>query len=453
MSQDKIIFPDNFIWGTATASYQIEGAAHTDGRGPSIWDTFSHTPGKVLNGDTGDVACDHYNRLNEDLDLLKAIVPNYRFSVSWSRVLPEGRGQINEKGIAFYDRLIDGLLARGIAPWTTMFHWDLPQALQDKGGFSNRDILGWFDDYAELLVRRFGDRVNNWITFNEPSVYAWIGHSIGVHAPGLRDEKAYLPCAHHINMVIGRTYRALKSEKSTLNVGSSYTLMTIRGEKPDTDRKTVGTMDALWNGNHFDPLMKGYYPAVMAEQFEPYIKGNDMQVARNKMDFVGVQHYTPFEAKRDTSYPFNVIWGDKPAHTQKTDIGWSIEPDGFYECLTNFKKLYGNVPLLVTENGCAWFDEVAGDGACHDPKRIDYLHNYISAMHRAMKDGVNMIGYFVWSFLDNFEWAEGYSQRFGITHVDYKNNCKRTPKDSYYWYGDVVRANSLVAERDKKDAA
>ena len=444
---DSSVFPEHFIWGTATAAYQIEGAAREDGRGPSIWDTFSHTPGKTKNGETGNIACDHYHRLDEDLDLIAALVPNYRFSISWSRILPDGLGEINQKGVDFYNHLIDGLLARGVTPWVTMYHWELPQTLQDKGGWCNRDIVAWFEYYAETLFDLFGDRVRNWIILNEPSVHSWLGHGLGFHAPGLTEEASYLSAAHNMNRVIGQIYRLMKQKNPDLNVGSSYTLLPIRPEAYDTPPLNVAIMDAFWNRNHFDPLVLGRYPDVMAEHFAPYITAGDMELCKTDLDFVGVQHYNAIEAKRDPERVFQTFFGAKNPNTPKTDYGWTIDPDGFYECLMDFTKRYGNsIRIMVTENGAAYFDTVE-DGRSHDPRRIAFLHDYMQAMHRAISEGANIKGYFVWSLFDNFEWADGYDYRFGLIHIDYTNAQRRTPKDSYFWYRDVISANALPSRK------
>lgn len=435
-------FPKDFIWGTSTAAYQIEGAALQYGRGPCIWDTFSHIPGKIKNNENGDVACDHYHRLEEDLDLVAGLVKNYRFSISWSRVLPEGTGAVNPEGIAFYNRLIDGLISRGVTPWVTMFHWDLPQALQDKGGWANREILLWFKEYAQLLSDSFGDRVNNWMVLNEPSVHSWLGHGLGFHAPGLADEKSYLTCVHHQNLVIGQTFRQFKAIKTSYNVGSAYTMVPALNEVGKSDPEAVEIFDAFWNRNFFDPLMLGKYPDKFAGPMAQYIQAGDMELCKTALDFVGVQHYNAIEAKRDETRIFNTFFGDRDTSLPMTDYGWSINPDGFYDGFMDFTKRYGtSVPLIVTENGAAFFDK-AENGKSHDPRRISFLEQYIAAMARAMDDGARIEGYFVWSFLDNFEWADGYDYRFGLVHVDYQNEQKRTPKDSYFWYRDLIKAYS-----------
>jgi beta-glucosidase len=453
MLKAAIKFPADFIWGTATAAYQIEGAVAEDGRTPSIWDTFSHTPGKTINGETGDTACDHYHRLEEDLDLIADVVQHYRFSISWTRILPQGTGPVNDQGVDFYNRLIDGLIARGVTPWITLYHWDLPQSLQDKGGWVNRDIISWFQEYAETCVRLFGNRVKNWIIVNEPGVISWLGHGLGFHAPGIADETKYLACTHHLNLVIGNTYRVLKSQNKDLNIGSSYTLLPARPENADTPTDVVTHMEGFWNTNFFDPLLRGEYPAIIKEKMSPFVKDGDMQITKTALDFVGVQHYNAIQACRDDSRIFGTFFGKKTANFPATDLGWSIDPDSFHECLTWFSDRYGNIPLLVTENGAAFNDGPSADGVCRDARRINFLHTYINAVHRAIADGTNLKGYFIWSFMDNFEWSEGYKPRFGIVHVDYANDYRRTPKDSYRWYKSVVKNNGLLLDEQEKPLA
>lgn len=436
-------FPEDFIWGTATAAFQIEGATTQDGRGPGIWDVFCRQPGRIARGEDADVACDHYHRWREDIDLIAGVAPHYRFSTCWARLLPEGAGAVNEKGVAFYDRLIDGLLARGVTPWTTMYHWNLPQALQDRGGWVNRDIMGWFGDYADLLLRRFGDRVKNWIILNEPSVHSWCGHGMDMMAPGLKGAENYLPSLHHMNLTVGQVYRQIKSEDAGLNVGSSYTLMPVRGEAPDTDPQVVAMKEAIWNGNFFEPLIKGRYPEITQKLIAPYVRDGDMKIIRTDLDFIGVQHYDAVEARRDETAMFGVNYGAKPPEKPKTAMGWSIDPEGFYECLMAFRARYGDVPLVITENGVAFEDVLDAGGQCHDPQRISFLRGYLGALHRAMGAGVPVKGYFVWSLMDNFEWNQGYRPRFGLVYVDYADHCRRIPKDSYGWYRDVAASGAL----------
>lgn len=448
----SIVFPEDFLWGTATAAYQIEGAHDKDGRGPGIWDTFSNTPGHILQNHNGNTACDHYNRLDEDLDLIGGLgAANYRFSLSWSRIIPDGLGATNPKGVDFYDRLVDGLLERGITPWTTLYHWDLPQALQDKGGWTNRDINEWFCEYIDTVTGFYGDRVQNWMLVNEPNLVSWFGHGLGFHAPGIATEDAYLKSAHNLNRVISSGYRHMKSIKADWNVGSTFTLVPIRPEKPDTPDKPVQLMDAFWNRSFYDPLLLGRYPDILADRFDAVIQPGDMDHIKTDLDFVGVQHYNPIEAREVDDRAFGAFFGDKPPGMELTGAGWSVNPDAFYEVLVDFKDRYGDIPVIVTENGCA-YDHPREEDGVHDVERIRFFQRYIAAAHRALADGVNLKGYFAWSLMDNFEWGEGYTLRFGLIHVDYDDNCTRTPKDSYHWYQSVVTSGQYDLPQELKTA-
>lgn len=452
LTPPALAFPDRFIWGTATAAYQIEGAWDADGKGPGIWDTFSHRPGAVLNGDHGDVACDHYHRWAEDLDILKTFgIPHYRFSLSWPRLLPEGTGRANEAGIAFYDRLIDGILARGITPWITMYHWDLPQALQDKGGWTNRDILGWFGEYTDLLIGRYGDRVRNWIILNEPNVHAWFGHCLGFHAPGLKGREPYLKAVHHQNLVIGQAARQIRSLQENAYIGSSYQLVPIRTIDRGTTEEDRRRMDGIWNGNHIEPLFHGRYPAMFHADIESLCwRPGDGDIIRAPLDFIGIQHYNPIYMARNDDFPFSCFFGPAPAELPRTGYDWPIDPTGIYECLTGLSRHNHGMDIVITENGAAYLDEVV-DGKCDDPARIAYLRDHLASVHRAIADGAPVKGYFVWSFMDNFEWADGYRFRFGMVHVDYKNSCIRTPKSSISFYRDIIENNGVLHDESRRD--
>ncbi|PCH99074.1 MAG: beta-glucosidase [Alphaproteobacteria bacterium] len=439
----KNIFPKDFIWGTATAAYQIEGAWNKDGKGESIWDRFCHEEGNILNGDTGDVACDHYHKWEEDLDLLKDNnIKHYRFSIAWTRIIPNGTGDTSAAGIDFYSNLIDGMIERGITPWITVYHWDLPQALQDKGGWTNRESVEWFKNYVATLVDLFGDRVNDWIIFNEPSVHSWLGHGLGFHAPGFNEESTYLKALHHINLSIAEGYRTAKSIRPNLNVGSSYTLLPTYPENENNDEDVTATkrMFEIWNTNHFDPLFTGAYPAFIQEKMGNIMQDGDDAKLQENLDFIGVQHYNALHSTHSESHIFNVFFGEKPKGIPQTDYGWMIQPDDFEKCLVWLSDHYDlnkkNIPIVITENGAAFTDPVV-DGACNDERRIDYLSGYIGAVEKAIKQSAPIQGYFVWSFMDNFEWADGYSQRFGVVHVDY-DTMKRTPKKSLLWFKDFT---------------
>lgn len=431
-----------FVFGVATSAYQIEGGHDQDGRGASIWDTFSHTPGKTVRGETGDVACDHYNKWQHDLDLIKNLdVDAYRFSMSWSRILPEGTGPINYKGLDFYKRLIDGMHERGLTPWATLFHWDLPQTLQDKGGFANRDILGWFSEYTDVVMNELGDRLINIAVLNEPCVFATHGHLRGVHAPGLTDMKQYNAVVHHLNLVMSSAYRQIKSFGANKLVGSTFPFtMTKPVSQSEKDLLATEIAEAYEHGNYLDPLFFGKYPEISAKDIEPFIRAGDMESIKGQYDFIGIQHYMPFYAEYDENDIFKVKrnFDTMKPELPRNSFGWTIEPPIFYEALMKVKEKYGNPPVYITENGTASYDKLSSDGKVHDQLRQDYLADYLGAMEQAIKEGADIRGYFEWSFLDNFEWAAGYDQRFGLVYVDYENDQKRIPKESYYWYKNYV---------------
>jgi len=432
---------EDFLFGVATSAYQIEGAVETDGRGKSIWDTFAATAGNVDRGEDGSIACDHYNRVEEDLDLIQKLgVGAYRFSISWSRILPEGTGEINTKGLDFYHKIIDGLLSRGIEPWVTLFHWDLPQSLQDRGGFANRDIVDWFATYCEIVVKAFGDKVKSYVIVNEPCVFATHGHLKGCHAPGIKDPETYYATVHHINLAMATAYKRLKALAPDKKFGSAFAYTIV--EPASNDPKDVHAADvaeAFEHGNHFDPLFNGVYPSISREKISTYVQPGDLESIKGSYDYIGIQHYMPFYARHDDNEPFGVKrdWDAKPL--PKTSFGWSIEPEVFYKALMKIKSVYGNPPVYITENGRACFDTIR-DSKVDDQDRIQYLTDYMDQMIAAKTDGANIKGYFVWSLLDNFEWAAGYAQRFGIVYVDFDNDRKRTPKSSYYWYADKIKA-------------
>jgi beta-glucosidase len=438
-------FPDGFVWGTSTSSYQIEGAATADGRGPSIWDTHSHTPGKVLNNDTGDVAADHYNRYLEDVALMAdAGLKAYRFSVAWPRIQPSGTGPANAKGLDFYDRLVDALLRRGIEPWPCLYHWDLPQALQDRGGWGNRDIADWFADYAQIVAGRLGDRAKHWVMLNEPSVVAIFGHGIGGHAPDLRGRANYCAAIHHQNLAQGRALSALRAAG-----GKDWKLGTVLSVQPvkpspgnDSNRHAAAQWDAVWNRACLDPLFKGQYPDSLIADFKPLIKPGDLEAIRQPVDFLGLNYYSRMHQVVDPAGLFGTNFGPSPEGTRYTDMGWPIEPDGLYEQLVDFRDNYGNIPVYVTENGASYGDWVGPSGKAEDGARIFYIRDHLLACHRAIRDGANLKGYFVWTLLDNFEWGYGYTQHFGLVQVD-RETMQRRPKASYYWYGDVAKSNTV----------
>jgi beta-glucosidase len=442
-AQDKATekpFPADFVWGASTSSYQIEGAVEEDGRGKSIWDTFSHTPGRVKNGDTGDVACDHYHRWVEDVEwLARGGFNAYRFSTAWSRILPAGSGVVEQRGLDFYDRLVDGLLARNIAPWLCLYHWDLPQTLQDQGGWLRRDNADHFTEYALVVGRRLGDRVKHWAMFNEPNIHALFGYGMGGHAPGLKGLTSFLAATHHQNLAQGRALAALRAERADLKLGTVINIVPVR---PSSDRKedrlAVERFDAFWNGAFLDPLFKGTYPAVVAAQMAPLIAADDLKAMHQPIDFFGLNYYAPAWVADAPQSLFGAWFGATPPGMRFTAMGWPVDPSGLIDVLARFRDQYGNPEIHVTENGACYDDHFAADGTVHDDDRTAYLRDHIAAARRALADGVRLKGYFAWSLLDNFEWAEGFSRRFGLIHVDFSSQ-KRTPKTSFNFMAETIK--------------
>jgi len=424
-------FPGDFVWGVATSAYQIEGAAHEDGRGDSIWDEFCRRPGAIRDGSNGDRACDHYHRLDEDVALIASLhVHAYRFSIAWPRVQPLGEGAWNEKGFAFYDRLVDALLARGIAPYLTLYHWDLPQALQDKGGWVSRDTALRFAEYAAEVGRRLGDRAASIATHNEPWVVAVLGHEAGIFAPGLRSQKAAMQVAHHLLLSHGIALDALRSQRCRAPLGIVLNQSPIHAatDSPE-DMARARLDDGLTIRWYMDALLRGQYPEDVLSflgEDAPCVHEGDMDVIRRPLDFLGINYYT--RNVSGTGAPL----GPVPSGREVTDMGWEVFPAGLTELLERLHADYRLPPIYITENGAAYVDRLV-DGRVADADRIRYLRSHIAAMADAMKRGVDVRGYFVWSLIDNFEWADGYSKRFGIVHVDYETG-RRTPKDSAIWY-------------------
>ena len=436
---DGKAFGPGFLWGASTAAYQIEGAADKDGRGPSIWDRFSHTPGKVLNGDTGDVACDHYHRYPEDVALMTGLgVGAYRFSVSWSRLLPEGTGVPNAAGVDFYDRVIDAVLEAGLEPWLCLHHWDLPTALYDRGGWANRDAAGWFGDFAGLVARRFGDRVHRWFTFNEPNVMVWLGHVKGAHAPGLRDREAALSAIHTINLAHGRAVAAVRAAATDPSIGLIASLQPVRAAVDDAaHRQAAETLDLFWNRAMVDPALLGRYPAALAEMLGDRVREGDLAAIAQPIDAFGLNHYCRMYAELDPDTPFGVAIASTPAGHPVTGVGWQIDGSGLYDQLMRLKTDYPAMPIYVTENGAAFPDVPDATGYVDDQDRVGFLREYLEACLRARDAGVDLRGYFVWSLLDNYEWELGYGTRFGIVRVDY-DTLVRTPKASYGYMKQVI---------------
>jgi beta-glucosidase len=434
------IFPKDFVWGAATASYQIEGAVHADGRGESIWDRFSHTPGKTHNGDTGDVACDHYHRWRDDVVLMQHLGLNaYRFSIAWPRILPNGRGAINSKGLDFYDQLVDALLAKNIQPFVTLYHWDLPQVLEDAGGWLSHDITGAFVEYTQAVVNRLGDRVKNWTTFNEPFCTAFLGYRYGVHAPGLIDEAKSLQAAHHVLLSHGLATQAIRALRPEAQVGIVLNMWTVEMlNDTESDRAFAELQWQKDCGWFLDPLLCAKYPAQAWATYEakaPVIERDDLKTIAQPLDYLGINYYMRALYDGPRRAP-------KLPDAEYTEMDWEVHAPGLYRLLTKLQREYPAVPIYITENGAAFKDEVSAEGGVHDPRRVNYLREHLAACHQAINEGVDLRGYFVWSLLDNFEWAYGYTKRFGITYVDYATQ-QRIPKDSFDFYRGVIARNGL----------
>ncbi len=444
-----IAFPKDFLWGVATSSYQIEGAWQEDGKGESIWDRFSHTPDKIKNADHGDIACDHYHRWEEDLHLLKDLgVNTYRFSLSWPRIMPDGTGRVNQKGLDFYSRIVDRLLEYQIQPNVTLYHWDLPQALQERGGWVARDLVQWFTDYAEVVFKQLGDRVPHWATINEPWVAAFLGHYSGVMAPGIQNFAKAMQSAHHLLVAHANAVQVYKMLACPGKIGI---VLNVSHTLPASDKpEDVQASQRYWeylNGLYLDPLIKGHYPQRFMEyigDLAPVIEASDLTIAKGSFDFIGLNYYA---SEVISSHPDGGIlqlasrsFSSSPFH--KTALDWGIHPEGILALLKVMKEQYGNPLVYITENGTAMEDHVLADGQVNDRDRIIYIREHLLKMAEAIDMGVNLRGYYYWSFLDNFEWALGYSPRFGLVRIDYQN-LTRHPRRSFSWYQDVVNTNGL----------
>ncbi|MFI5842387.1 GH1 family beta-glucosidase [Catenuloplanes sp. NPDC051500] len=454
------LFPQDFLWGAATAAYQIEGAVTEGGRGPSIWDTFSHTPGRTLNGDTGDVACDHFHRLREDVRLMAELgLKSYRFSLAWSRIQPTGSGAVNQAGLDFYRRLADELLEVGILPWATLYHWDLPQALEDAGGWPARDTAARFADYAQLTVAALGDRVTNWTTFNEPWCSSFLGYGSGVHAPGVQDGAAAVKAAHHLLLGHGLALQAVRDTTPAAQLGITLNLYSMApATSSDADADAARRIDGLANRFFLDPVLKGEYPADVVEDLAhvtdfTHLLDGDLATINQPLDFLGINYYSrhvvaaPLPSAVAEPSPWTGSETVRFVHRDGvpvTDMDWEIDAPGLIETLRGVAENYPPVPLYVTENGSAFVDKVV-DGEVDDPGRVDYFDKHLRACHTAIEAGVPLKGYFAWSLMDNFEWSWGYAKRFGMVYVDYETQ-ERIPKSSARWYADVIRRNGLAAQ-------
>jgi beta-glucosidase len=457
-----LAFPEGFTWGAATAAYQIEGAVTAGGRGRSVWDTFCHTPGKVRGGDTGDIACDAYHRYPGDVALMASLGLNaYRFSISWPRVQPGGRGPLNQSGLDYYKALLDELARHGIAPAVTLYHWDLPQELQDEGGWAVRDTTGRFADYAAMLAAELGDRVPRWITLNEPQVVADHGYRNGAHAPGLRDAAAAAAATHHLLLGHGLATAALRAGlPAGAEIGitlDSHPVQVLGDTQQGNLEQARLIADAEMNGVFLEPLLDGRYPEHTPAAVLPpaeLIAAGDLETISQPLDFLGVNYYASVylragdpadlrqhETRPRPSLPPGVV-EYRPPEFDVTPMGWLVDADGLYEHLLRLSKQAPGLALYVTENGCAAEDYLTPEGAVHDTARIRYLHEHLAAAARAIRDGANLAGYYVWSLLDNFEWGWGYQKRFGIVFVDFATQ-QRIPKQSAEFYAGVVRANAV----------
>jgi beta-glucosidase len=453
-------FPPGFTWGAATAAYQIEGAVTADGRGPSIWDTFSRVPGKIRRGDTGDVACDSYHRYPEDVAIMSSLgLGAYRFSLSWPRIQPGGSGPVNQRGLDYYRALLDELAGKGIESAVTLYHWDLPQELQDGGGWAVRSTAERFAEFALLVGEQLGDRVSRWITLNEPQVSADHGYRTGVHAPGLTDNAAAVAATHHLLLAHGLGAQALRSVRSEIPVGITLDMHTVRiAEDTHSDAVEAARLatDAELNGLFLEPVLHGRYPSHARAALVPtpdLVADGDMETIRQPLDFLGVNYYSPVflragnaddlrrhEEPARCELPGVVEY--RPAELERTPMGWLVDADGLYDLLVQLSDAAPGLPLYITENGCAAEDYVDPDGDVKDVERVSYLHQHLDAAARAIKAGANLAGYYVWSLLDNFEWGWGYQRRFGIVFIDFETQ-RRIPKSSAKFYSEVVRANAI----------
>jgi beta-glucosidase len=439
-------FPEGFAWGAATAAYQIEGAPHEDGKGESIWDRFSHTPGKIVDGTTGDLACDSYHRWHDDVAALARLSANaYRFSLAWTRILPQGFGALNRPGLDFYDRAVDALLARGITPYVTLYHWDLPQALQDRGGWEQRDTASAFADFAQAAARRLGDRVRHWITLNEPHIVVVEGYILGRMAPGLRDRALIGPVAHHLLLAHGQAAQALRAEAPGAAVGITlnFTHLEPASDRPE-DEQATRDLDGLWHRWYLDALYRGAYPEDVVRlvgQPAGVVRGGDLETIAAPLDFLGANYYTRLRVHAGEGE--NALPRVAPPEGPLTTMGWEVYPDGLYQTLTRVQRDYAPSLLHITENGAAYPDTLSDDERVHDPERTRYLQLHLAEIRRAIAAGIPVRGYFAWSLLDNFEWARGHMQRFGLFYTDYPTQ-RRILKDSGRFMAEVMATNGVA---------
>lgn len=438
------MFGNDFVWGTATASHQIEGAWNVDGKGESVWDRFTHTTKKIRNRENADIACDFYNRYESDIELMRKMNFNAsRFSISWPRILPDGTGTVNQKGLDFYDRVIDKCLKENLDPWVTCYHWDLPQKLQDKGGWENRDSLAWFENYVNIIGQKFGDRVKNWMVFNEPAVFTTLGYLLKIHAPGKFGFKHFIPAVHHAALSHGVGGRVLKNVVKDGNIGTTFSFSHIDGWKEKASNlRAAKRMDALTNRLFIEPILGMGYPTddlPKLKKIEKYMRAGDEQNLKFDFDFIGVQNYTRTVMKSLCIVPaiHGINVSPKKLGHDITDMGWEVYPEGIYKVIKQVAAYPSVKKIYITENGAA-FPDVVENGAIHDEKRIKYYKDYLAQVLKAKQEGIDIGGYIAWSFMDNFEWAEGYKPRFGLVHVDFETQ-QRTIKDSGKWFAEFLK--------------
>ena len=436
-------FGPDFKFGVSCSAYQIEGALNEDGRGAGIWDVFAARQGNIWHDQNASITCDHYHRMPEDVALIaNAGIRNYRFSVSWPRLFPSGGGQPNQAGFDFYDRLLDRLHTRNITPWLCLYHWDLPQTLETRGGWTNRDTAMRFAEFSDHVSRYFGDRVPNWIILNEATVQAMFGYGVGTHAPGRQGKASWFAALHHLNLGQGMAIQAVRANNIPSRIGTVASCEPIRpSTQTEPNVRAAAYFDAVWNGSTLDPLFKGQYPALVERDFEPFCKQNDLAVIKQKIDLLGVNYYSRLHIQADPASPIGATFGPNNETTQFTVMGWPIEPDGLYEIVTHISKTYDNQEMFISENGYATTYGPTVGGEINDPGRIYYLSHHLKYLKRAINDGANVSGYFVWALLDNFEWNDGMKWHFGLVAVDF-SSLKRTPKKSYFWYAQLIRANA-----------
>jgi beta-glucosidase len=447
----RIRFPDGFHWGTATASYQIEGAWAEDGKGESIWDRFAHSAGKIRSGHTGDVACDSYHRYPEDVALLRDMnLTSYRFSISWPRILPTGTGTVNAKGLDYYRRVVDALLDAGIRPFPTLYHWDLPQALEDRGGWPNRDTAGRFADYADTVARALADRVSSWMIFNEPGIFTVMGYLAGIHAPGRRDLDAFLAATHTVNLAQGQAFRAMKATRADLAIGTAFNMSPC---EPSGDSEADAAAAERWHGFvnlwYLETALRGRYPQAFVDgpPLERMgVRDGDMELVRAPLDFVGINLYsrTLVAHRADDAWGLEAFPVGPMGGTEgpRTDFGWEVWPKALEDMVLRITRDYQEPVIEITENGCSYGDGPDAAGRVNDTRRIDFHRAYLEALARAIEAGADVRGYHAWTLLDNFEWSEGFEQRFGLTWVDFSSG-HRTLKESGRWYGRVAARNGF----------